>query len=670
METLLRAGLSNAATATLMALVVAGLSRPLARRPAILHGLWLLVLLKLVTPPFYELRLPWPRQKVEAPRAPEGVEAITLVAVTELESQDDRDGSGEGCLDGLAGCDPDQERSSSTDRDALIRSAIVGLASVDAWRVAGMAWLVGSATVVFVSLRRIRRFQRLLKDGRSGSWVEQDWVDEWNRRLGLRRAPDLWWVPGPISPMIWFIGWRPRLILPQELWKRLDAQQRSTLIAHELAHLRRGDQFVRLLELLATSLYWWHPLVWLIRGPLREVEEQCCDAWVVWALPDSARAYAETLLDTLEFLQRSVRPDPLLGSGLGKAPHLRRRLMMIMTGKSRRLPGLPGKLGLLFVAGTTLPIGASWAQKADEPRVARFVVVQDKVEEDGQTARVNSGLATIVADPASTAETDAAVVVVQVGGSDQPAHKVQASGTLDDVVKQLHAEIAELKVGGGSPEQVKALVGALQAIKEAGKSRTSVMIRDGKGDDHQLRTARVRYLGKVHQDGAGKTSTDAEKIRQEIAKLKVALKASVGELLNAQARLRELGEDPGEAPIVAWSRSNANTRFETRTVVVKKDDRQPVKPEKVETRTVVVKKDDRQPVKPEKVETRTVVVKKDDRQPVKPEQVRVLAAVRPDMTAGPTADRQRLERLEGKLRALQEEVDRLKKASAETLEKK
>ena len=60
METLLRAGLSNAVAATVLALVVACLSRPLARRPAVLHWLWLLVLLKLVTPPIYEVPIPWP----------------------------------------------------------------------------------------------------------------------------------------------------------------------------------------------------------------------------------------------------------------------------------------------------------------------------------------------------------------------------------------------------------------------------------------------------------------------------------------------------------------------------------------------------------------------------------------------------------------------------------
>ena len=60
METLLHAGLSNAVSATLLAVLVACLGRVLARRPAILHCLWLLVLLKLVTPPLYQVPIPWP----------------------------------------------------------------------------------------------------------------------------------------------------------------------------------------------------------------------------------------------------------------------------------------------------------------------------------------------------------------------------------------------------------------------------------------------------------------------------------------------------------------------------------------------------------------------------------------------------------------------------------
>jgi bla regulator protein blaR1 len=79
--------------------------------------------------------------------------------------------------------------------------------------------------------------------------------------------------------------------VPRRLWDRLDPDQRQTLLLHELAHLRRRDHWVRCLELGVTILYRWHPSAWWARVTLREAEEQCCDAWVVWAMPGAVRTY-------------------------------------------------------------------------------------------------------------------------------------------------------------------------------------------------------------------------------------------------------------------------------------------------------------------------------------------------------------------------------------------
>ena len=138
-------------------------------------------------------------------------------------------------------------------------------------------------------------------------------------------------------------------------------------LRHELAHLKRGDHLVRFLELVVTALYWWHPLLWWIRQSLRDSEEQCCDAWVVWMFPGAAKSYAETLLDTLDFMHRSAKAEPLLASGLGKVPHLRRRLTMIMTGTTFRVLGVRGTLGLLVLGGAMLPVGATWRNRARSP---------------------------------------------------------------------------------------------------------------------------------------------------------------------------------------------------------------------------------------------------------------------------------------------------------------
>jgi beta-lactamase regulating signal transducer with metallopeptidase domain len=108
-------------------------------------------------------------------------------------------------------------------------------------------------------------------------------------RLGLKRCPSVWLVPGALAPMLWTVGRAPRLLLPTRLLERLDREQLQTLLVHELAHLWRRDHWVRFVELAALGLYWWHPVLWWARRELHEAEEQCCDAWVVWALAGAGR---------------------------------------------------------------------------------------------------------------------------------------------------------------------------------------------------------------------------------------------------------------------------------------------------------------------------------------------------------------------------------------------
>src|SRR5216683_5722208 len=59
METLVHFGLSNALAATILAVLVASVAH-FCRRPALVHSLWLLVLLRLIMPPVFAVGIPWP----------------------------------------------------------------------------------------------------------------------------------------------------------------------------------------------------------------------------------------------------------------------------------------------------------------------------------------------------------------------------------------------------------------------------------------------------------------------------------------------------------------------------------------------------------------------------------------------------------------------------------
>src|SRR5207244_3316986 len=147
-------------------------------------------------------------------------------------------------------------------------------------------WLSGASLILLVALVRVTRFQRALRRATVAPPSLQYQAERIARQMSLSKSPAVWLVDGCVSPLLWGAPGRPRLILPAPLWAALDAGRRDALLAHELAHYARGDHWVRGLELVAGVLFWWHPAVWAARVKLREAEEQCCDAWVVWALPD------------------------------------------------------------------------------------------------------------------------------------------------------------------------------------------------------------------------------------------------------------------------------------------------------------------------------------------------------------------------------------------------
>jgi hypothetical protein len=148
------------------------------------------------------------------------------------------------------------------------------------------------------------------------------------------------------------------------LWERLDERQRQTLLAHELAHLKRRDHWVRLLEFITTVVFWWHPAVWVARRQIHDCEEQCCDAWVLWAMPASAHSYGSALLEAVDYVSTYRPMRPALAAGLGEFRHLKRRLLMIKQGTVSRALSRTGLASICAAAALALPLAPGFAQDA------------------------------------------------------------------------------------------------------------------------------------------------------------------------------------------------------------------------------------------------------------------------------------------------------------------
>jgi beta-lactamase regulating signal transducer with metallopeptidase domain len=372
MNDLLQLGLANALVAAMLAVPAYCLSR-WGKRPALAHVFWLFILIKLVTPPIW--RVPVSLDHLAANFSNREVQPAKPVNPTPPASEP-REILDSGNVAFLrderllpAALLPELIESSipSTSVDAGVVQQVVEkqtAASPIPWRMAlAVCWLTGSAVMLCLTLFRLTSFVRCLRRVWPVQGPMQQLALELSQRLGLRATPQLGIAPMRMAPLVWGWGSNARVIIPRELWNTLDQDQRTMLLVHELAHLKRGDHWVRLLELVVRPLYWWHPVVWLAARELREAEEQCCDAWAVWALPHAARSYARALMDTVDFLSQRSVPLPVGASGIGQVQDLRRRLIMIMRGTTPRKLSGPMLVSLLIVGGTIVLLGPSFGQQ-------------------------------------------------------------------------------------------------------------------------------------------------------------------------------------------------------------------------------------------------------------------------------------------------------------------
>jgi beta-lactamase regulating signal transducer with metallopeptidase domain len=362
MPQLLEIALSNLLVAALLALpaTVAGLW---GKRPALTHALWLLVLLKLITPPFFVVPIDWPAPlTVEAEplelvaKVEPVIESPPVVVVPEVEPSIPHVEDEAIPRADVAEIDP------PVIPDSLPEAEPVHPAPSWPWpAMIATVWLTGSVCWLALALVRLARFERMLRYAEPGSAHLHALAENLAADMGIR-CPAVRVVPAKISPMLWALGGTPRLVLPGALLARLPAEQLATMLVHELAHWRRRDDRTRWLEMIVLTLYWWCPLVWWARRELRQAEEECCDAWVVSQLPESAKAYALALVETVDFLSDVPAALPMAASGVGHVRLLKRRLTMILQGKTPRALTLTGMLGIAGVGLMLLPLVPGWAQ--------------------------------------------------------------------------------------------------------------------------------------------------------------------------------------------------------------------------------------------------------------------------------------------------------------------
>jgi beta-lactamase regulating signal transducer with metallopeptidase domain/peptidoglycan/xylan/chitin deacetylase (PgdA/CDA1 family) len=113
------------------------------------------------------------------------------------------------------------------------------------------------------------------------------------------------------------IGWlRPVILVPAAALTGLSAPQLEALLAHELAHIRRHDYLVNILQSVAEAVLFYHPAVWWLSGRMRIEREHACDDLAVRATGDVlVYARALTILETLRGQKTNTRMLAVAANG-------------------------------------------------------------------------------------------------------------------------------------------------------------------------------------------------------------------------------------------------------------------------------------------------------------------------------------------------------------------
>jgi beta-lactamase regulating signal transducer with metallopeptidase domain len=200
--------------------------------------------------------------------------------------------------------------------------------SVDVPQVAATVFLTGLAIGVgrlllgLWAVGRYRRGGRRIDDSRLSSLAA-----ELQKSLGCRRPVTLCECPDLSGPAT--AGWlRPVLLLPAS-WREWDAEELRAVVAHELAHVRRGDFAARVAAGLSVALHLYHPLVHWLSARLCLQQELAADALAA-PLAGGRANYLQALARLALRLDAAAPPWPARAF-LSSPRTLMRRIQMLRT---------------------------------------------------------------------------------------------------------------------------------------------------------------------------------------------------------------------------------------------------------------------------------------------------------------------------------------------------
>ena len=208
----------------------------------------------------------------------------------------------------------------------IVRSADTAVRAPQSYRLASwllLGWIVGVALLTARLISGWLWIQRLRMHGTPAASSLREGGERLARRLHITRAVCIVQSAAVEVPTV--MGWlKPVILFPASALAGLSPAHLEAVLAHELAHVRRHDYLVNLLQTIVETLLFYHPAVWWVSRQIRIERENCCDDLAVKLCGDRV-LYAQALAD-LEQLRSSSGRFALAADGGSLVDRVRRLL--------------------------------------------------------------------------------------------------------------------------------------------------------------------------------------------------------------------------------------------------------------------------------------------------------------------------------------------------------
>ena len=162
---------------------------------------------------------------------------------------------------------------------------------------------------------------------------------------------------------------KPILLLPIGLATNLTSREIEAVLAHELAHIKRHDYAVNLLQSVVEVLYFFHPALWWLSARVREEREHCCDDLAVHVCGGDGRILAQALARVEELRLIQVNQTPVLAMAFAsKRQQLLHRVKRVLGVPTRPFISNSSLAGLTLATILLMSVSVYAMQKQENPK--------------------------------------------------------------------------------------------------------------------------------------------------------------------------------------------------------------------------------------------------------------------------------------------------------------